>query len=179
MSTINSPTSPVNKSRVFSKLVPGLQKLHERILKEAAYEPPEAYWRGLWDKLHLPVRQTKATIQVQGSVVRVKSRRPNKQERGATFERHWDEKPWMWGDDFLMVGYDRFNPHDNAIFGAKRRKGNKSDVKEFSGASRRNLMDKMCSLLLEVWLRAWFVTLTYHNSWPDPRGAKAHLRAFY
>ena len=124
-------------------------------------------------------RQSQAKLQVQGSVVRLKTIKARKGEAGATFERGWDQSPDMWGENFLLDGYDRLNPHDRAQYVKKPKTGNKSDIKEFSPASRRNLLDKMCSLLLECWLRAWFVTLTYHNEWPDPKGTKKHLRAFY
>lgn len=183
MDTIVSASSDVNELlRKFVdvplKLQPKLSKLQTRVEQETDFDPPPAYWRALWEKPHLKPVQTQVKVQIQGSVVRLKSRRP-KSESGATFERDWNQKPDDWGENFLLDGYDRLNPHDRAQYVKKPKIGNKSEIKEFSKNSRRNLMDKMCSLRSEVWSRAWFLTLTYHNDYPNPKGAKQHLRAFF
>lgn len=53
--------------------------------------------------------------------------------------------------------------------------GTRGNVKEFSAASRRRLMQKFARLAPS---RATFVTLTYPATYPEVRRAKEHLRAF-
>lgn len=142
------------------------------------YSPPDAYWRGLWAKPPDKHLQGRVIVQLQGSVVRVKSRRPVG-EKTKVFSRDWNTEPDVYSNDFALDGYDRFNTNDREQFGASRPKGNKAPIHEFSSNSRRLLLDRLMSLRPEAWDRALFWTLTYHEKWPEPARAKADLRAFF
>jgi hypothetical protein len=204
MNTINSLLSDVNEVKrkypadTPARLLPALSKLAIKIDRET---DPLAEVVDFWASDGKPVvrpkddvdfwsssllvtdvdrvRQTEVRVQVQGSVVRTK-KFSQKGESGSTFQRGWNNEPDMWSDDFLKDGYDRFNINDRTAFAPyKVSSGNKSEIKEFSSASRRNLMDKLCSLSEKTWGRVQFNTFTYHNDLPTPDEAKRHLRLLH
>ncbi len=57
--------------------------------------------------------------------------------------------------------------------------GLRGEITEFSKASRRRLMQLLNSINRDEALLPYFVTLTYHHSWPEDRhGRKAQMDAF-
>ena len=99
---------------------------------------------------------TTATIEFQGSVLRVKTHRIQPDKR-KVFGRNWQD------------GTEKESAPA----------ANKHAITEFSRSSRRTLQDKLMSLSDKALVNCKFVTLTYHESIPEPDVAKSHLRAFY
>lgn len=169
-SSVNRPTVEFAVNRFMASAAPvpsrltaqgkenAFLDLKKKIEYETDYEPPTEYWSALWSKPTDRNRSAAVTLQWQGSVVRVSKKLSAGAERGKVFERDWRHN-------------EQLPPHSSL--------GNKHAIHEFSASSRRNLTDKLCSLRLDVWTRAQFLTLTYHDEWPEPKAVKAHLRAFY
>ncbi len=100
---------------------------------------------------------TQTIVQMQGSVLRVKTSRTVAQ-KGRVFERGWND-----------------SQHDEIT----KPQANKHAITEFSSSSRRTLQDKLMSLSDNALVNCKFVTLTYHEQIPSPERAKEHIRAFY
>lgn len=77
------------------------------------------------------------------------------------------------GGSYAEVGFGRGSAC--GVMGGGRR----GDVTEFSRASRRRLMKLLNSVNRDATALPYFVTLTYHDTWPaDRKGRKRHLDAF-
>lgn len=61
--------------------------------------------------------------------------------------------------------------------GSRRGGGIRKPTKEFTRRSRMRLLDLLHRVVWAYW-KVTFITLTYHDQWPDPKTAKKHLRKF-